>query len=61
MINNLIQFPRRAPFAVSVIEDDDGWLVLCRQHGWLHADRRKAIEDAREIARGFGVVVEARQ
>jgi hypothetical protein len=61
MTNNLIQFPRRAPFDVNVTEDDDGWLVVCRSHGWLHADRREAIEDAREIARGFGVVVEARQ
>ena len=55
---SVVPFPRRGPFAVHVVNGRDGWLVVCRDHGWLHGDRREAITDARIIAAGFGVAVE---
>jgi hypothetical protein len=34
------------------------WVVLCRDFGWLHGDRRGAIFDPIEIASGFGVALQ---
>jgi hypothetical protein len=51
----IIAFPARGPFAVHVGREDEGWLVVCRQHGWLHGSRHEALADAAEIASGFGV------
>jgi len=55
--NNIIPFPQRGPFAVRVEREAEAWLVLCRDHGWLHSSYRQAIAEAYVIARGFGVVV----
>lgn len=40
-------------FAVRVIRDGKEWLVVARQHSWVHADRNDALRDASEIAAGF--------
>jgi hypothetical protein len=53
----IISFPPRGPFAVYVKHIESCWLVLCRDHGWLHGDRLSAIADANSIAAGFGVTV----
>jgi hypothetical protein len=55
----ILPFPARGPFAVRVECESDGdeWLVLARNHGWLHGDRCAALRDAYQIARGFGVAV----
>src|SRR5690348_8530655 len=48
------------PFNVEVLRESlGGWLVICRDHGWLHGSRREALADAREIAAGWdvGIVV----
>jgi hypothetical protein len=37
--------------------DGEGWLVIARDHGWVHGDRRAAILDAHAVANGFGVAV----
>jgi hypothetical protein len=69
MSAQIIPFPRtargvvaplrqREPFVVRIIRDAEAWLVVCRDHGWLHGDYRAAIADAKEIARGFGVAVQ---
>ena len=55
--NNVIQFPARGPFAVHVVNDADGWLVVCQSHGWLHANKQHAIRDAEFVAGTFGVAV----
>lgn len=55
--NNVIQFPQRGPFAVRVERDGVAWIVVCRDHGWLHGDERNAIRDAESIAHTFGVGV----
>jgi hypothetical protein len=57
MTAQIISFPPRAPFVVRVEREASAWLVLCRDHGWLHGDRLAAIADANYIARGFGAAV----
>src|SRR4029453_10913285 len=57
MSARVIPFPQRAPFAVRVEREGPAWLVICRNHGWLHADHCDAVNQATAIARGFGVVV----
>ena len=48
--------PRRA--AIWIMADpDDGWLVLAGDHGWLHGDRRAAVDDARWLARNFNLPI----
>jgi hypothetical protein len=56
-MTNIIPFPPRGPFTVSVCTSSDGWLVVCRSHGWVHPDKREAISDAEFIASTFGVAV----
>lgn len=43
------------PFLVTVMPVQDGWLTVCRKHGWLHSTRQEALADASEVAAGFGV------
>jgi hypothetical protein len=57
---HVIPFPPRGPFAVYVVDDADGWLVLCRKHAWLHSDQREAIRDAEFVASTHGVAVEVK-
>jgi hypothetical protein len=59
MSARILPFPARGPFTVRVEREAEAWLVICRQHGWLFGSRREAITEASEIARGFGVAVEA--
>ena len=55
----ILKFPPRPPFAVRVERerDGEGWLVVCRSHGWLHGDFNAAIHDARIVVAGHGVTV----
>jgi hypothetical protein len=55
MTAKIIPFPPRGPFAVRVLCDDDGWLVVCRSHDWLHGSLREAFLDAATISAGFGI------
>jgi hypothetical protein len=61
MTARILLFPQRAPFVVRVVRDGAIWLVVCREHGWLRTDYRDAIEEAENLAHGFGVVVTAQQ
>lgn len=58
MIAQIIPFPPRGPFAVHIERDGAAWLVVARDHGWLHGDRRNALAEAQSAAAGFGVAVE---
>jgi hypothetical protein len=58
--NNVIQFPARGPFVVWVRPNEDGWLVVCRSHGWAHSNRDEAVRDAQYIAHTHGVAVEVK-
>jgi hypothetical protein len=53
----IISFPPRGPFVVRILRDGVAWLVVCRDHGWLHGGLDHAIDDADEIAEGFAVEV----
>ena len=51
MSAQIIQFP-----IVRVEREEPGvWLVVARDHGWLHGDRQQANSEAIDIARGFGI------
>jgi hypothetical protein len=60
MTAGIIKFPERGPFAVRIEREAEAWLVVARDHGWLHGSRHEAEAeaDAERVARGFGVVVE---
>jgi hypothetical protein len=58
MTAQILPFPQRGPFAVSIERDGQGWLVICRHHGWLFGFSREAWASAEIIAAGFGVAVE---
>jgi hypothetical protein len=55
--SNVLAFPPRGPFAVRIEREQTAWLVICRDHGWLHGDRQAAVEEALELARGYLVSV----
>jgi hypothetical protein len=59
MSAQILKFPQRGPFSVRVERESDaeGWLVIARDHGWVHGDWYSAFADARHVARGFGVGV----
>ena len=44
-------------FHVRIAREGPAWLVICRDHGWLHGSRVEATADAMLIARGFDVPV----
>jgi hypothetical protein len=53
--DRIIRFPARRGRAIWVLPlAESGWLVLARGHGWLHGDRRSALEDAEWLARNLG-------
>jgi hypothetical protein len=57
MTAQIIRFPKRGPFAVHVVGDGAAWLVVCRDHGWLHGNFVDAFNDAVAVAASFGVAV----
>jgi len=46
MTSAVVRFPPRRMAAVWILEHDGAWLVLARDHGWLHGDRRSALAAA---------------
>jgi hypothetical protein len=57
MTAQVIRFPVRRSVVVRIEREGPAWLVVCRDHGWLHGDYRAAVTDANTIARGFGTVM----
>jgi hypothetical protein len=51
------RFPPRRRAAIWILEHDGGWLVLARDHGWLHGDRRAALADAHWLAWNLGLPI----
>jgi hypothetical protein len=54
----IIRFPARGPFQIRVMREAEAWLVVCRDHVWLHGDRAAALQEARQLAEGWRVTVE---
>jgi hypothetical protein len=57
MTARIIKFPPRGPFDVILTREGPAWLVIAREHGWLHGDRRSAVKEAHRLAQNFGVAV----
>jgi hypothetical protein len=57
MMAGIINFPERGPFAVRISREDSAWIVVARDHGWLHGSRHEAQADAERIAGSYGVAV----
>jgi hypothetical protein len=57
MSARIIEFPPRRSFSVRIMREAEAWLVVCREHGWLHGSRADALADANEIAEGFGLAI----
>lgn len=47
---SLIRFPTRAAACIWIVRDGAAWLVLARDHGWLHGSFHDALADARWLA-----------
>jgi hypothetical protein len=56
-MTSILKFPQRGPFAVTICREDEAWLVVCRQHGWLFGSNKEAVAEAHRTARSFGVSV----
>lgn len=56
-MSNIVEFTRRRFFAIRIVEDDDGLLVLAGEHGWRHGDAASAFLDAQWLARNWGLPV----
>jgi hypothetical protein len=57
MMAGIIKFPERGPFAVRIEREDSAWIVVARDHGWLHGSRHEALADAERIAGGSAIAV----
>jgi hypothetical protein len=54
-MSNVVRFPTRNAAAIFIAKVVDGeWLVLARDHGWLHGDRRAALADAHWLRWNLG-------
>jgi hypothetical protein len=57
MTARILQFPPRGPFDVVLMREGPAWLVIAREHGWLHGDRHGAIREAQRLAQNLGVAI----
>lgn len=53
----IVRFPPRRAACVWVLRQDASWLVLARDHGWLHGRYQDALADARWLARNLGIAI----
>jgi hypothetical protein len=44
-------------FHVRIAREGPAWLVICRDHGWLHGSRADAAADTRWLANNHGVPI----
>ena len=52
----IIRFPLRRSSCIWLLQArEGGWLVLHGAHGWVHGDRRSALEDACWVANNTGL------
>ena len=54
----IVRLPPRRMAAVFICKEraGDGWLVIAGSHGWLHGDRRTALQDAHWLAWNLGAL-----
>jgi hypothetical protein len=55
---NIERFPMRCTACVWLLRETSGcWVVLARDHGWLHGSYLAAFADARWLARNLGLPI----
>jgi hypothetical protein len=54
MSADILPFPL---FHVRIAREAPAWMVICRDHGWLHGSHADAAADARWLARNHGVPI----
>jgi hypothetical protein len=55
------RFPMRSAACVWLVRETGGsWLVIARDHGWLHGSYLAALADARWLARNLGLSIRLR-
>jgi hypothetical protein len=58
MSARIIRFPARNAAAIFIREaPEGGWLVLAREHAWLHGDVRSASIDAQWLSENLALPV----
>jgi hypothetical protein len=55
----VVRFPMRRSPAVWISREDQAWLVLAREHGWLFGSRREADIEAQWLGRNLGLPIRA--
>lgn len=53
----IIRFPVRNAACIWLTREEDAWLVLARDHGWLHGDYASALADALWLSKNLGLAV----
>jgi hypothetical protein len=53
----VIRFPARRGSCIWVKREKDAWLVIARDHGWLHGDIHDAHANAQWLAQNLGLPV----
>jgi hypothetical protein len=58
MTGAVVRFPLRRTGSILIMRErgGDAWLVLHDEHGWLHSDRRAALQDAHWLAWNLGAI-----
>lgn len=59
----VVRFPTRRAVCVWLLRETSSgaWLVLAREHGWLHGDFNSALADARWLAASLGLPIRFRE
>lgn len=55
------RFPMRHAVCVWVLRDEDGWLVLARDHGWTHGSYYSAMADASWLSQNLAMPIRIRE
>jgi hypothetical protein len=56
-MGTIVPFPARRATCVWILRQGAAWLVLARDHGWLHGNYDAALADAYWLGRNLGLVV----
>jgi hypothetical protein len=55
------RFPMRHAACVWVLREEDGWLVLGGDHGWIHSNYCSAIADASWLSQNRAMPIRVRE
>jgi hypothetical protein len=56
-VSTVLAFPARRSVVIRIIRDDEAWLVLARDHGWVYGSQDGARRDAEWLSRNMGLPV----